>query len=100
MITCFVPGVNLTKGCPFPSPAWQQLNPGVLVPMHYRLADLEPDPEGPDDLGGIDGWLQSRHNVRRLATHRTTISPEDQPGDMEIVVFDHWPALERPQDGE
>jgi len=75
----------------------QQLTPSILIPMHYRLADLEPDADSPDDLGGIDGWLTSRNNVRRLSTHQTTISLGDLPDHREILVFEHWPTLERPQ---
>ena len=75
-----------------------QLNPSILVPMHYRLADLEPEQNEPDDLGDIDGWLTSKDNVRRLATHQATISRADLPGSREILVFKHWPTLERPRD--
>jgi L-ascorbate metabolism protein UlaG (beta-lactamase superfamily) len=74
----------------------KQLDPDILIPMHYRHADLEPDADGPDDLGGIDGWLTSRNNVRRLSSHQTTISLDDLPDSMEILVFEHWPTLERP----
>ena len=74
-----------------------QLDPDILIPMHYRLADLEPDADGPDDLGGVDGWLTSRKNVRRLMTHQAMISSSELPDSREILVFEHWPTLERPQ---
>lgn len=74
----------------------KQLDPSILVPMHYRLADLEAEGDKPDGLGGIDGWLTSRDNVRRLSTHRITMSREELPGKREILVFEHWPTLERP----
>jgi L-ascorbate metabolism protein UlaG (beta-lactamase superfamily) len=74
-----------------------QLSPSLVIPMHYRLADLEPDDDEPGGLGGIDDWLKSRRNVRRLFTHQTTISLEDLPNNQEILVFEHWPTLERPQ---
>ena len=74
----------------------QQFSPAILVPMHYRLSDLEPNDDEPDGLGGIDGWLKSRHNVRRLSTHQATISLQDLPSNQEILVFEHWPKLERP----
>lgn len=73
-----------------------QLSPDILVPMHYRLADLESNEDDPSGLGGIDGWLEGRPNVRRLSTHRTTISMQDLPSSQEILVFEHWPKLERP----
>lgn len=76
----------------------EQLSPGILVPMHYRLGDLEPDADSPDDLGGIDGWLTARNNVRRLNTHQATISLDELPGQREILVFEHWPTLTQPRD--
>lgn len=77
----------------------KQLSPALVVPMHYRLADLEPNDDDPDGLGGIDGWLESRSNVRRLPTHQATISLQDLPRSQEILVFEHWPELRRPQNG-
>jgi len=75
----------------------KQLNPSILIPMHFRLADLEPTADEPDDLGDIDGWLAGKDNVRRLATHRTTLSADDLPREMEILVFDHSPLMKRPE---
>ena len=78
----------------------QQLSPEILIPMHYRLADVEPDDDQPDGLGGIDDWLNSRNNVRRTATHQKTISTQDMPSSSEILVFAHSPILKRPQNDE
>jgi L-ascorbate metabolism protein UlaG (beta-lactamase superfamily) len=75
----------------------QQLSPDILIPMHYRIAELEPDDDSPDGLGGINGWLSSKQNVRRLFSHQTMISPQDLPGSPEILVFEHSPLVERPQ---
>ena len=41
-----------------------------LVPMHYRLPELEPDPDSLADLGPIEPWLQGRAGVVRLGSHR------------------------------
>jgi len=43
--------------------------PAILVPMHCRHPDLEVDPDGPEDLGEIDGLLDEQNSVRRLSTH-------------------------------
>ena len=75
----------------------QQFSPDILIPMHYRIAELEPDDDSPDGLGGINGWLSSKQNVRRLFSHQTTISPQDLPGSPEILVFEHSPLVEQPQ---
>jgi len=76
-------------------PILDQLSPNILIPMHYRHPDLEPD-DGPSGLGGIDGWLENYSGVRRLPDNVTTISLQDLPDSMEILVFEHSPLLKRP----
>ena len=73
-----------------------QLSPSLVIPMHYRLADLEPGDDDPDGLGGIDDWLKSRHAGRRLSQHQATVSLQDWTGGPDIVVFGPWTKLERP----
>lgn len=74
-----------------------QLSPDILIPMHYRIADLEPDQGSPDGLGGINDWLSGKHNVRHLSSHQAAISMQDLPANPEILVFEHSPLVERPQ---
>ncbi len=73
-----------------------KLTPQVLIPMHYRHPDLEPEPDSPDDLGEIDGWLKGQDNVRRLDTHIWRVAPSDLPDKPEIVVFAHSPKVKPP----
>lgn len=73
-----------------------KLTPQVLVPMHYRHADLEIDPDSPDDLGKIDGWLKGQAGVRRLGTHVWRVARSDPPDMPEIVVFEHSPKVKPP----
>lgn len=80
-------------------PILDQLSPSVLIPMHYRHADLEPG-DGPDGLGGIDGWLENYRGARRLGTHQTRISLDDLPDAQEILVFEHSPLMKRPENNE
>jgi len=35
------------------------LDPRIVIPMHYRLPDLESDADAPSDLGEIDPWLDT-----------------------------------------
>jgi L-ascorbate metabolism protein UlaG (beta-lactamase superfamily) len=74
----------------------EQLNPKVLVPMHYRFADLEPVAGKPEDLGGIDDWLEGRANIRKLATSNVGISIDELPVEMQIHVFRHSPLVQPP----
>ena len=71
------------------------LSPRVLIPMHYRLPDLETDPESPSDLGPIDPWLDGRTNVQRLSGHVGVLSREALPLNA-IVVFAHSPEVNQP----
>jgi L-ascorbate metabolism protein UlaG (beta-lactamase superfamily) len=73
-----------------------KLTPQVLVPMHYRHPDLEPDPDAPDDLGEIEGWLKEQDNVRRLGTHVWGVARSDLPDTPAVVVFEHSPKVKPP----
>jgi len=64
--------------------------------MHYRHPDLEPEPDSPDDLGEIDGWLRGQQSVRRLGTHVWQVKRIDLPDGPEIVVFEHSPKVKPP----
>lgn len=71
----------------------EALEPRVVVPMHYRLPDLESDPDSPDDLGEIGPWLAGQKNVLHLGTHRwDPVLGTDGP---RIVVFEPSPAVAR-----
>jgi L-ascorbate metabolism protein UlaG (beta-lactamase superfamily) len=72
------------------------LTPRVVIPMHYRLPDLESDPESPSDLGEIGPWLEGREGVRRLGGHVTTVTVDALPTSREILVFEHAPYVSAP----
>lgn len=74
------------------------LRPRIVVPMHYRIPELEPG-DGPDDLGPVDPWLEGRERVRRLGTHRIVLSAGDLPEAPEVWVFSHAPAVVSPGEG-
>lgn len=74
------------------------LEPRVVVPMHYRLPELESDPDSPDDLGEIEPWLAGGENVQRLGSHRW--EPEFGAEGRAIVVFVPSPAVARARAGD
>jgi L-ascorbate metabolism protein UlaG (beta-lactamase superfamily) len=74
----------------------ERLTPRIIIPMHYRIPELEWNDDDPSDLGDIDGWLQSRTNVRRLHSNKVSITAGALPERREVLVFDHWPTLQRP----
>jgi len=69
--------------------------PRVVIPMHYRLPQLEPG-DGPSDLGPIDPWIDGRAGVTRLDGNvwRLGSLREMEPGS--VVVFHPSPAVPRP----
>jgi L-ascorbate metabolism protein UlaG (beta-lactamase superfamily) len=65
------------------------LRPRVLIPMHYRLPDLEAAENSPADLGPIDPWLLPEKNVVRLEDSVDRFAAGSLlPADL-IVVFPH-----------
>ena len=74
----------------------QTLDPRVVIPMHYRLPDLEEDPESPSDLGEVDPWLVGREGVRRVGGHIARVSARDLQPRREVLVFEHAPYVRRP----
>lgn len=74
----------------------ERLDPAIVIPMHYRLPDLEATADGPSDLGEIDPWLIGREGVQRVGSHRTRLSSTDLPEERRILVFDHAPYVMAP----
>ena len=75
----------------------ERLRPRLLVPMHYRHDDLEPDPDEPGDLGNVDDWASEQDDVRRVGEHRVTLRTEDLPDDPKILIFEHSPTVVPPE---
>ena len=72
------------------------LKPRVLIPMHYRIPDLEPSEDSPSDLGEIEPWLVGKDNVTRVAGHLEIFRRETLTDAEQIFVFEHSPAVTRP----
>ncbi len=70
----------------------EKVNPGILVPMHYRLGDLE-DEGNPSDLGSIEQFVETRKNVLQLENHLKVFSNSKQLKNIEIIVFQHSPLV-------
>ena len=73
-----------------------KLSPPILIPMHYRHADLETNPEKPEQLGGIEDWAKGEANVRYLASSQQTLSFSELPKKPEVVIFKHSPLVPAP----
>jgi L-ascorbate metabolism protein UlaG (beta-lactamase superfamily) len=77
---------------------FEQLDPRVVIPMHYRLGDLEADADSPSDLGDVDPWLSRRDGVRRLEGHVTTLRIDELPESRTFLVFEHAPHVTAPRE--
>lgn len=81
------------------------LEPKIIIPMHYRIPELEIDPESPSNLGEIGPFLGKRPHiatdslntylpdVRYIESNSLTISIEELPERSTYFVFNHSPAL-------
>lgn len=72
------------------------LRPRIVIPMHYRLPDLEPSPDSPEDLGEIVAWLASQQNVVRLESNTATLSGSSLLPAQVVVVFPHSAKISPP----
>lgn len=71
------------------------LHPRVLIPMHYRIPDLEPSADTPQDLGEITSWLAGKDHVVQLDGNVATFAAGALlPAEL-IVVFQHSPKVSR-----
>jgi len=71
------------------------LHPNVVVPMHYRIPDLESSPQSPEGLGEIGPWLAEHSNVVQLDSNIAKFSAASLPVAQTIMVFSHSPKVTR-----
>jgi L-ascorbate metabolism protein UlaG (beta-lactamase superfamily) len=74
----------------------EMLQPRIVIPMHYRLGDLEVAADDPSDLGDVDPWLDGRIGVRRLGGHITILRADELPPERTFLVFEHAPYVTGP----
>jgi L-ascorbate metabolism protein UlaG (beta-lactamase superfamily) len=61
----------------------QDLNPRVVIPMHYKTAKCD------YPIAGVDDFLRGRENVRRLDVSETEFKKDLLPSVTESVVLSH-----------
>ncbi|NKB89333.1 MAG: amidohydrolase family protein [Acidobacteria bacterium] len=57
----------------------RRLSPRYTIPMHFRADRLEPDPNGPGDLGNATDWADGRDDVIFARTDTVTLAADDLP---------------------
>ncbi len=70
-----------------------RLAPRIVIPVHYLIPGLT-DPAS--SLQGIDGWLRTRSNIRRLDAGHVRLSKGDLPVQGEVWLFGDDTAGEAP----
>jgi len=76
----------------------EALDPRIVIPMHYRLPDLEGDPGSPSDLGEVEPWLEGRQGVRRVGGHVAQLRASELPTGREYLVFERAPYVQGARD--
>lgn len=71
------------------------LRPRIVIPMHYRLPDLESSSDKPEGLGEIGPWLAARQNVVQLENNIATFTAGSLLPAEVIAVFPHSPKVQR-----
>jgi L-ascorbate metabolism protein UlaG (beta-lactamase superfamily) len=72
------------------------LHPRIVIPMHYRIPDLEPSPDSPEGLGEIGPWLAGQQNVVQLETNIANFAAGSLLPSQIVVMFPHSPMVVRP----
>ncbi len=73
----------------------KSLRPRILIPMHYRIPDLEPSADSLQDLGEISPWIATQQNVIQLESNLATFRADALLPAQVIVVFPHSPKVSR-----
>lgn len=71
------------------------LHPRILIPMHYRIPDLEPAADKPEGLGEIGPWLAGQQNVVQLDDNVATFTAASFLPAQVIAVFPHSARVHR-----
>jgi hypothetical protein len=69
------------------------LHPRILIPMHYRIPDLERAGDFPQGLGEISPWLAGQENVIQLESNIATFTAGSLLPAQVVVVFPHSPKV-------
>lgn len=72
------------------------VDPAIVIPMHYRIGDLELDQESPSDLGDVGPWLEGRGAAQFVGSNQTTLTRAGLPRDRTYLVFEHSPQIPVP----
>ena len=58
-----------------------ELQPKIVIPMHYKTAKLD------FPVTGVDDFLKGKSNFKKLASNELELKRETLPSEPEIIVF-------------
>ncbi len=61
----------------------EDLNPKLVIPMHFKTGVLD------FPITGVDAFLEGKSNVRRQGSSEIEVTEQTLPGKREIVVLEH-----------
>ena len=73
----------------------QQLNPKLVIPMHYKIEELETTPGRPKNLGGISAYFKDRKNLKRPPSNIVYLGKSDIPKKLEYLIMPHSPKINK-----
>jgi len=69
------------------------LTPRYVIPMHYRIPELERDPDAPAGLGDLAPWLMAQPRVEHVGASSIEVVPRDLPERETVLVLKHSPRI-------
>ncbi len=71
----------------------KEMNPKIIIPMHYRHPDLELNENSPKGLNEIESWLVDQSDVKYQTSHQISLNKKSLPNKTEIWVLPHAPYV-------
>lgn len=76
--------------------AIEALGARVVIPMHYRIPQLESSHDSPSDLGDLDPWLKTHGPAVRVGTNSIRLTTASLPDRRTVMVLEHSPDVPLP----
>ena len=70
-----------------------RLQPKIVIPMHYKIAELEPTPGKPKNLGILSKYLENKSDLIRLESNIIELDVSLLPDKLQYMVFQHSPRV-------
>ncbi len=62
----------------------------MILPMHYRIDDIDPEIPKPKSLGPLDVPFMKKGNMKEINAHYLKVKKGDMPASLTYYVLDHY----------